>query len=40
MSGNTLESLSNLNVQKIKKDCLFITEKRELSEVASSQIKK
>ena len=28
-SGNTLETLSNLNVQKIKKDCLFITEKKE-----------
>ena len=28
-SGNTLETLSNLNSQKIKKNCLFITENRQ-----------
>ena len=28
-SGNTLETISNLNSQKIKKNCLFITENRQ-----------
>jgi len=27
-SGNTLETLTNLNYQKVKKNCLFITENR------------
>ena len=27
-SGNTLETLTNLNYQKVKKNCLFITENK------------